>query len=76
MGFFEIYLVKEIPPRSPFRWWLDTYGSRAIHGCLAKNDELTREDLAAHPAVFSCISLISQDIGKMGVLLKSRKAEF
>lgn len=45
-------------------------------GAWQKNDELTREDLAAHPAVFSCISLISQDIGKMGVLLKSRKAEF
>lgn len=42
-------------------------------GAWQKNDELRREDLIAHPAVFSCISLISQDIGKMGILLKKQK---
>nr|WP_318270728.1 phage portal protein [Prolinoborus fasciculus] len=42
-------------------------------GAWQKNDELTREDLAAHHAVFSCVSLISQDIGKMPILLKKKQ---
>lgn len=42
-------------------------------GAWQKNDELTREDVTAHHAVFACVSLISQDIGKMPILLKKRE---
>ncbi|WP_291370113.1 MULTISPECIES: phage portal protein [unclassified Acinetobacter] len=53
--------------------WTSLFVHEPYSGAWQKNDELTREDLAAHPAVFSCISLISQDIGKMGILLKKQK---
>lgn len=55
--------------------WTSLFVHEPYSGAWQKNDELTREDLAAHPAVFSCISLISQDIGKMGILLKKQKGE-
>ena len=42
-------------------------------GAWQRNDELTREDVTAHHAVFACVSLISQDIGKMPILLKKRE---
>ncbi|TPU89088.1 phage portal protein, partial [Acinetobacter baumannii] len=34
-------------------------------GAWQKNDELTRTELTASDAVFSCVSLISKDIGKL-----------
>lgn len=42
-------------------------------GAWQKNDELTQNQKACFPTVFSCISLISKDIGKMGLTLKSWK---
>uniref|UniRef100_UPI0038907CAA phage portal protein n=1 Tax=Acinetobacter sp. TaxID=472 RepID=UPI0038907CAA len=44
-------------------------------GAWQKNDELTREDVTAHHAVFACVSLISQDIGKMPIQLKKREKD-
>lgn len=42
-------------------------------GAWQKNDELTQNQKACFPTVFSCISLISKDIGKMGLTLKRWK---
>lgn len=53
--------------------WTSLFVHEPYSGAWQKNDELTREDLAAHHAVFSCVSLISQDIGKMPILLKKKQ---
>jgi len=53
--------------------WTSLFAHEPYSGAWQKNDELTREDLAAHHAVFACVSLISQDIGKMPILLKKKK---
>ena len=41
-------------------------------GAWQKNDELTRTELTASDAVFSCVSLISKDIGKLPIVLKTK----
>ena len=50
--------------------WHSMFIHEPYSGAWQKNDELTREDVTAHHAVFSCVSLISQDIGKMPIQLK------
>src|SRR5690554_1362031 len=49
-------------------------GWRVIHepytGAWQKNDELKRGDLTTYPALFACLSLISEDIGTMPFVLK------
>lgn len=42
-------------------------------GAWQKNDELTLDQKTSFFAVFACISLISKDIGKMGLTLKAWK---
>lgn len=53
--------------------WTSLFVHEPYAGAWQKNDELTREDLAAHHAVFSCVSLISQDIGKMPIILRKKQ---
>src|SRR5690606_13196918 len=53
--------------------WRSLFVQEPYSGAWQKNDELTREDVTAHHAVFACVSLISQDIGKMPILLKKRE---
>jgi len=54
-------------------------GWRVIHepctGAWQKNDELKRGDLTCYPALFACLSLISEDIGTMPFVLKERGAD-
>lgn len=53
--------------------WTSLFAQEPYSGAWQKNDELTREDVTAHHAVFACVSLISQDIGKMPIQLKKRE---
>lgn len=53
--------------------WHSMFVHEPYSGAWQKNDELTREDVTAHHAVFACVSLISQDIGKMPIQLKKRE---
>lgn len=53
--------------------WTSLFVQEPYSGAWQKNDELKREDLAAHHAVFACVSLISQDIGKMPIQLKKKQ---
>ena len=53
--------------------WHSMFVHEPYTGAWQKNDELTREDVTAHHAVFACVSLISQDIGKMPIQLKKRE---
>lgn len=74
MGFFDrLFRKKSLSSVNSGGAWNSLFVQEPFSGAWQKNQELTREDLAAHPAVFSCVSLISQDIGKMGVLLKQQK---
>lgn len=54
-------------------------GWRVIHepytGAWQKNDELNRGDLTCYPALFACLSLISEDIGTMPFVLKEQGAD-
>ena len=76
MGIFDrLFRKKSLQSVHSNQGWTSVFVHEPYSGAWQKNDELTREDLAAHPAVFSCISLISQDIGKMGILLKRQKGE-
>lgn len=55
--------------------WTSLFVHEPYSGAWQKNDELTREDVTAHHAVFACVSLISQDIGKMPIQLKKREKD-
>lgn len=50
--------------------WRSLFVHEPFSGAWQQNKELKREDITAFYAVFSCISLISKDIGKMPILLK------
>jgi HK97 family phage portal protein len=43
--------------------------SEAFSGAWQRNIEVTKEDMLAYPAVFSCITLISSDIAKLNLKL-------
>ena len=74
MGIFDrLFGKKSLQSVHSNQGWTSLFVHEPYSGAWQKNDELTREDLAAHHAVFSCVSLISQDIGKMPILLKKKK---
>ena len=50
--------------------WHSMFVHEPYSGAWQKNDELKREDVTAHHTVFTCVSLISQDVGKMPIQLK------
>jgi HK97 family phage portal protein len=73
MGFFDRLLRKKSHSSvNSGSGWTPLFGG-GFHANFQNDVKYSNEDLAAHPAVFSCISLIAQDIGKMGVLLKQQK---
>lgn len=49
---------------------------RLIHepytGAWQRNDELTIHDLTCYPALYACLNRISQDVGKLPFVLKSK----
>jgi HK97 family phage portal protein len=68
---FDITRQKAMQPVNDWR-----HGWRVIHepytGAWQKNDELKRGDLTCYPALFACLSRISQDIGTMPFVLKTQ----
>lgn len=71
MGFFDRLLRKKsLSSVNSGGMWNSIFG---FHANFQTDVNYSNEDLAAHPAVFSCVSLISQDIGKMGVMLKKKQ---
>lgn len=74
MGFFDrLFRKKSLSSVNSGGGFTSLFVHEPYSGAWQKNDELRREDIVAHPAVFSCISLISQDIGKMSLLLKKKQ---
>lgn len=71
MGIFgNLFKKKSLQGVHSGSGWHSMFVHEPYSGAWQKNDELTREDVTAHHAVFSCVSLISQDIGKMPIQLK------
>lgn len=71
MGFFDrLFRKKSLSSVNSGGMWKSIFG---FHANFQADVQYSNEDLAAHPAVFSCVSLISQDIGKMGVMLKKKQ---
>jgi HK97 family phage portal protein len=73
MGFFDrLFRKKSLSSVNSGGGWTSIFGG-GFHANFQTDVQYSKEDLAAHPAVFSCVSLISQDIGKMGVMLKKKQ---
>lgn len=76
MRIFGFNITREKAARPVADW---RRGWRVIHepytGAWQKNDELKRGDLTCYPALFACLSLISEDIGTMPFVLKERGAD-
>ena len=74
MGIFgNLFKKKSLQGVQSGGGWRSLFVHEPYSGAWQKNDELTREDVTAHHAVFACVSLISQDIGKMPIQLKKRE---
>lgn len=55
------------------RWW-SSLVREPFTGAWQRNKEERRESIAAHNAVYSCITLIASDVGKLPVCLKQQDA--
>lgn len=68
MGFFDrLFRKKSLSSVNGGGGWSSLFG---FHANFQTDVKHSKEDLISHPAVFTCVSLIAQDIGKMGVQLK------
>lgn len=74
MGLFGgLFRKKSLSPVPSTGGWRSIYES--FTGAWQRNVVLNREDILSFHAVFSCISLISKDIGKMPLELKKKDGE-
>lgn len=72
-GISDIAKEKGLRAVSSNQHWNRILVDEPYSGAWQKNDELTSNQKACFPTVFSCISLVSKDIGKMGLTLKRWK---
>lgn len=74
MGFFgNLFRKKSLQNVHSNHGWMSLGFFGGYHANFQQDVELSREDLIAHHAVFTCVSLIAQDIGKMPILLKKKE---
>lgn len=74
MGFLgNIFRKKSISPVTGSGGW--TSVAEPFTGAWQRNMELKREDLLSFHAVFTCVSLISKDIGKLPLKLCKKEDE-
>ncbi len=74
MGLFgNLFRKKSLSPVPKAGVWRSIYES--FTGAWQRNVVLDREDVLSFHAVFSCISLISKDIGKMPLELKKKDGD-
>lgn len=73
MGFFSnVFRKKSLSPVNGGRGWRIL---EPFMGAWQQNTELNREDLLSFHAVFSCISIISKDIGKLPLELRKKDGD-
>lgn len=74
MGFFDrLFRKKSLTSVNSGGSWTSLFVQEPYSGAWQQNAELKREDVTAFYAVFACVSLISKDIGKMGIQLKKKQ---
>ena len=74
MGFFDrLFRKKSLTSVNSGGSWTSLFVQESYSGAWQQNAELKREDVTAFYAVFACVSLISKDIGKMGIQLKKKQ---
>ena len=74
MGIFDrLFGKKSLQSVHSNQGWTSLFVQEPYSGAWQKNDELTRSDITAFYAVFSCVSLIAKDVGKMPILLKKKQ---
>ncbi len=73
---FEVSRVKALPhgpstPTVPGGWWNNWFGavSEPFTGAWQRNMEIRLENVLTFSAVYSCVTLIASDIGKLGLRL-------
>ncbi|MFB6347842.1 phage portal protein [Moraxella sp. ZJ142] len=71
MGFFDFFRKKSLQTVPSDGWYPMVHEPHA--GAWQKGETLNRTDVVNFHAVFACVSLISSDIGKLKIELKSRK---
>lgn len=75
MGFLgNIFRKKSITPVTGSGGWTSVV-SEPFTGAWQRNMELKQEDLLSFHAVFTCVSLISKDIGKLPLKLCKKEGE-
>lgn len=75
MGFLSnIFRRKSISPVTGSGGWTSVV-SEPFTGAWQRNMELKREDVLSFHAVFTCVSLISKDIGKLPLKLCKKEGE-
>ena len=73
MGFFDrLFRKKSLSSVNSGGGWTSIFGN-GFHVNFQTDSKLSREEIVTHHTVFTCISLISQDIGKMPILLKKKE---
>lgn len=74
MGFFSnLFKKKSLQGVHSSRGWSSLLLHESYSGAWQKNDELKREEVTAFYAVFACVSMISKDMGKLGIQLKRKQ---
>lgn len=74
MGFFSnLFKKKSLQGVYSNRGWTSLNVHELYSGAWQKNNELKREEVTGFYAVFACVSLISKDIGKLGIQLKRKQ---
>lgn len=73
MGFFDrLFRKKSHSSVNSGGGWIPLFGN-GFHANFQTSERLSDVEIVAHHTVFTCISLISQDIGKMPILLKKKE---
>jgi len=74
MGFLSnVFRKKSLSPVNGGGGWLRIF--EPFMGAWQRNIELKREDLLSFHAVFSCVSIISKDVGKLPLELRKKEGE-
>lgn len=72
MAFLDFFKRKKLQPASPTRGGWFPLVKEPWAGAWQQNRELTRDEMLTQHAVYSCISLVANDISKLEIDLKRR----
>ena len=74
MGFFSnLFKKKSLHGVHSSNFWTQVFGSSGYHANFQTDEPLKREEITGFYAVLACVSLISKDMGKLGIQLKRKQ---